>query len=61
MRVSLLLMAAACFAYATDYQGVQFGHPGKDPLRMDIHVPDGSGPFAAAILVHGAGSMRDRG
>ena len=55
MRVSLLLMAAACFAYATDYQEVEFGHPGKDPLRMDIHVPDGSGPFAAAILVHGGG------
>ena len=48
-------MAAACCAFAADYKDVEFGHPGKDPLRMDIHVPDGSGPFAAAILVHGGG------
>jgi len=34
---------------------VEFGHPGKDPLLVDIHVPEGNGPFPAAILVHGGG------
>jgi alpha-L-fucosidase 2 len=55
MRLSALVVAAACCAYAVDYKDVEFGHPGKDPLLMDLHVPDGNGPFPAAILVHGGG------
>jgi alpha-L-fucosidase 2 len=55
MRLSALIMAAACLAGAADRTGVEFGHPGKDPLLMDVHVPDGPGPFPAAILVHGGG------
>jgi alpha-L-fucosidase 2 len=55
MRVTVCLLAAACCAFAADYKDVEFGHPGKDPLLMDVHVPEGAGPFAAAILVHGGG------
>ena len=29
--------------------------PGGHPLLLDLHVPDGPGPFPAAILVHGGG------
>jgi len=55
MRLSVLLLAAATLACAADQKAVEFGHPGKDPLLMDLHVPDGAGPFPAAILVHGGG------
>ena len=45
----------ALFAAAIDQKGVEFGHPGAKPLLLDMHMPDGAGPFAAAILVHGGG------
>jgi len=32
---------------------VEYGRPAGYSLRMDIHVPDGRGPFPAAIVVHG--------
>jgi acetyl esterase len=27
----------------------------ESALALDAHIPDGAGPFAAAILVHGGG------
>ena len=38
-----------------DQKDVEFAHPGAKPLLLDLHVPDGPGPFPAAILVHGGG------
>ncbi len=35
--------------------GVEFAHPDGKALLLDLHVPDGPGPFPAAILVHGGG------
>src|ERR1700683_4644330 len=57
MRISVLipLAAAALFAAAVDQKGVEFAHPGAHPLLLDMHIPDGAGPFAAAILIHGGG------
>jgi alpha-L-fucosidase 2 len=57
MRVSLLIPAAAVLllAAAVDRKGVEFAHPGANPLLLDMHIPDGAGPFPAAILVHGGG------
>jgi len=57
MRISALIPVAcmALFAAAIDQKGVEFGHPGANPLLLDMHMPDGAGPFAAAILVHGGG------
>ncbi len=40
---------------AMDRKDVEYGRPGAHPLLLDLHVPDGAGPFAAAILVHGGG------
>lgn len=40
---------------AMDRKDVEYGRPGSHPLLLDLHVPDGAGPFAAAILVHGGG------
>jgi acetyl esterase len=51
----LLMCAGAMSGAAVDKQGVGFSTPGGKALLLDLHVPDGPGPFAAAILVHGGG------
>jgi alpha-L-fucosidase 2 len=50
-----LICAAALHAAALDRKDVEFGRPGGKALLLDLHVPDGPGPFPAAILVHGGG------
>jgi len=42
-------------AAPVDQKGVVFAKPGGHALLLDLHVPDGAGPFPAAILVHGGG------
>jgi acetyl esterase/lipase len=34
---------------------IEYAHPGNVSLKLDACVPDGPGPFPAAILVHGGG------
>lgn len=57
--IGLAFLCAAAVAAAPaaplDQQGVEFARPGGHPLLLDLHVPDGPGPFPAAILVHGGG------
>jgi alpha-L-fucosidase 2 len=52
-------MAVVCVvslpAAALDQKDVEYGHPGGKALLLDLHVPDGPGPFPAAILIHGGG------
>jgi acetyl esterase len=48
-------MISCAAALAADQNGVEYGHPGAKSLLMDLHVPDGLGPFPAAILIHGGG------
>jgi acetyl esterase len=59
MRRSVLILALGCAAIVAgapvDKQGVEFARPGGKPLLLDLHVPNGPGPFPAAILVHGGG------
>jgi acetyl esterase len=58
MRKFVLLLAVATpFLSAADIdkKDVEYGNPGGKPLLLDLHVPDGPGPFPAAILVHGGG------
>jgi acetyl esterase len=43
------------FAQGADLKDVEYGRAGKSTLRLDRHIPDGPGPFAAVILVHGGG------
>jgi acetyl esterase len=54
-----IVFAVACaigvIGVPADQKGVEYGRPGGHPLLLDLHVPDGAGPFAAAILVHGGG------
>lgn len=56
-RVFVLAMISAAFAAgaAIDRKAVEFDSPGGTSLFLDLHVPDGAGPFPAAILVHGGG------
>jgi acetyl esterase len=52
---SLAICAWSMAAAPVDRQAVEFSRPGGKPLLLDLHIPDGTGPFAAAILVHGGG------
>jgi len=53
----VLAIAGAAILYSApmDEKDVEFSRPGGKPLLVDIHIPDGPGPFATAILVHGGG------
>src|SRR5215471_2286257 len=57
MRSAVLVAvwALAAAVAPLDQKGVEYGKPGGHPLLLDLHVPDGPGPFPAAILVHGGG------
>lgn len=48
---SLLILMPAL--HSEDLKDVEYAQVGKTTLRFDAHIPDGKGPFAAAILVHG--------
>src|ERR1700683_3541179 len=39
--------------HGEDLKDIEYGRAGKHSLRLDLHIPDGTGPFAAVILVHG--------
>src|ERR1017187_5961023 len=52
----ILVFSLATLAAADlDRKDVEYGRPGGKPLLLDLHVPDGPGPFPTAILVHGGG------
>jgi alpha-L-fucosidase 2 len=54
--VALALTLTTVFpACALDKHDVEYGRADGIPLLLDLHVPDGPGPFPAAILVHGGG------
>ena len=60
MRRSAFILAMAGAAAtlsgaALDRKDVEYARPGGKPVLLDLHVPDGPGPFPAAILVHGGG------
>jgi alpha-L-fucosidase 2 len=53
--VLAIVSAALAAGAAIDQKAVEYGSPGGTALLLDLHVPDGAGPFPAAILVHGGG------
>jgi acetyl esterase len=59
MRKSIFILAIVCTAplsaAAVDQKDVAYTRPGGKPVLLDLHVPDGPGPFPAAILIHGGG------
>ena len=60
MHKSALLLfavstAALLSAASIDKQDVEYANRNGKSLKLDLHIPDGPGPFPAAILVHGGG------
>src|SRR5450432_1328098 len=55
MRITLLVLLLAIATHAADWKDVEYARPQGKPVFLDLHVPDGAGPFPAAILVHGGG------
>src|SRR3982074_793783 len=53
--ISVLCCAAALSAAPGEKKDVEYARPDGKPVLLDLHVPDGPGPFPAAILVHGGG------
>jgi len=56
-RSALLLIAGLTLAFAApiDRKDVEYGRADGKPLLLDLHIPDGPGPFPTAILIHGGG------
>src|SRR5882757_7650586 len=57
MRTTLLTFALATLvsAAAIDLKDVEYSRPAGKSVLLDLHVPDGPGPFPSAILIHGGG------
>ena len=53
--LAALFGAATLFGAALDQKDVVYAQPDGRPVKLDLHVPDGTGPFPAAILIHGGG------
>jgi len=53
--VLILVLASTTTLFAADQKDVEYARPAGKPVLLDLHVPDGPGPFPAAILVHGGG------
>jgi acetyl esterase len=51
----VILLFVTVPSSAADSKDIEFAKPDGFSLTLDAHVPDGSGPFPAAILVHGGG------
>src|SRR5271156_2278645 len=48
-----LCLLPLAILHAEDVKDVEYARAGKVSLRFDAHIPNGPGPFAAAILIHG--------
>lgn len=55
IKVCLFVVLFTGLCAATDVKDVEYAKPGGVSLTLDAHIPDGVGPFPAAILVHGGG------
>src|SRR6476661_8316225 len=52
----IFVLQILCLSAAgADFKDVEFGQVDGVHLTLDAHVPEGDGPFPAAILVHGGG------
>lgn len=55
MRLPFLILTLALGLTAQTQRNVEYARPGGEPQLLDVFVPEGEGPFPAAILVHGGG------
>lgn len=54
----VLCVISHAAASAELHKDIQYASPGGLPLALDASIPDGNGPFPAAILIHGGGWIR---
>ena len=52
---AFFLVLFSLTARAADFHDIPYREVNGVRLTLDAHIPDGAGPFAAAILVHGGG------
>ena len=52
-KILVLVLMLAPLATAVEQNDVEFAKPGGIAMTLDLRVPDGKGPFPAAIIVHG--------
>ena len=55
ISVCMIVMLSATFARGADFKDVVYREIDGVRLALDVHIPEGKGPFPAAILVHGGG------
>jgi acetyl esterase len=56
LQKSIALLTITCAtSLAMDQKDIEYAHPGAKSLLLDLHIPEGPGPFPAAILIHGGG------
>ena len=58
MRLAVLALLLSAFLPGSGVEvrnDIEFSRAGGEALLMDAHIPQGPGPFAAVILVHGGG------
>jgi len=56
IRTCVFFLLTMCLAAAAaDFKDVEYAQAGGVRLTLDAHIPEGAGPFATAILVHGGG------
>src|SRR5207244_6503167 len=53
--VVVILLFFCVSARAEDFKDIVYREVQGIALLMDAHLPDGAGPFPAAVLVHGGG------
>jgi pectinesterase len=51
----ILIAALSGRVVAADKSDIEYGRAGGESLRLDAHVPDGTGPFSIVMIVHGGG------
>jgi acetyl esterase len=55
LAVFAIALLGAIPAFPLDAKDLAYADRSGKPLLLDMHVPDGPGPFPAAILIHGGG------
>ena len=53
MRLALLVVLTAAMLPARSIQDVEYAQAPGQSLRLDGYIPDGPGPYPAAVIVHG--------
>jgi acetyl esterase len=55
LYLTITILILSCAAHARMLKDVVYSRPGGMELTLDASIPDGPGPFPAAVLVHGGG------